>query len=217
MRKTTIDLEREAREIREERIPEVEETQDDLVEQIESEYDSYAEVPDELDTTYDKLEERRVELRGQSIALVTAILEWSSEYDLDEVEREHGSVEDFIEEHGVQDLGSSEFVVQELSTGQLADIQDRVSEKSFEFDPQEGKMVSGTPKQGYGMVETLREAVVRQPDGAPTRTDDLGHDLPEPAEYPNQVGMFLFEKVNSLNTVGDTDLGNSSLRERMKS
>jgi len=188
MRRETIDLEEEAREIREEQVAEIEEAEDELVERLEEEYDGFSDVPDRFKKTYEQFEEQLVELRGRAQALENAAEEW----------------------------GDGVFVISELTTGQVATIQDRVSEESFDFDPEAGEMVDGTPKQGYGMVETLRQAVVEQPSGAPTSSNPkTGRDEPEPAEYPSQVGMYLFEKVNNLNTVGDTDLGNSSLRDRM--
>lgn len=187
MRQTTIDLKEEAQEIREQKLPAVEDAQDELIQQIEEEYGSYDDVPDSEDQAFDQLEEKRIELEGQAEALERVVEEWDG----------------------------GEFVVEELTTGALAEIQDNVSEKSFDFDPEKGEMEGGTPKQGFGMVETLRKSIVRQPPGAPTRENEFGETVPEPANYPHQVGMFLFERVNNFNTVGDTDLGNSSLKERM--
>lgn len=187
MRQTTIDLEDEIAEIRQDKLPAVEDAQDELIEQFEQEYGDYAEVPDEEEAAFDKLEEKRVDLQGTAQALERVVDEW----------------------------GGSEFTITELSMGAVADVQDKVSAASFSFDHEEGEFEEGVPKQGYGMIETLRQAVVDQPSGAPTLTDEFGNRQPDPADYPHEVGMFLFEKVNAFNTVGDTDLGNSSLRERM--
>lgn len=187
MRKQTIDLEDEVEEIRTERIPSIEEARDELVAKLSEEFEEYSEVPKEYRQTYDEFEEQLVELQGKAQAL----------------------------EQAVEDWGDGVFVTSQLTTGQLASIQDAVSEKSFEFDPQRGEMVNGSPKQGFGMVETLREAIIQAPDGAPSRETEFGREEPEPAEYPHQVGLYLFEKVNNFNTVGESDLGNSSLREQM--
>jgi len=188
MRTITVDLKDEARKIRTEQVQKVEEAQEDLIQKLREEFEDYEDVPREYEQRYDRLTEREVDLRGRADALDRAVEEWDG----------------------------GEFVLTELTTGQIADIQDSVSEKSFDFDPESGEVVDGNPKEGYGMVETLRQCIKQQPGGAPTRKDDLGQEVPDPAEYPNQVGLFLFEKANVLNTVGEADLGNSSLRERMK-
>ncbi|UBF23109.1 tail assembly chaperone [Haloarcula virus HCTV-16] len=179
MQQTTIDLREEARKIREEKLPSVEDAQDELVAQIEEEYESYNDVPESEDQAFEKLEEKRIELEGQAESLERVVEEWDG----------------------------GEFIVRELTTGALAEIQDSVSEKSFEFDPERGEMKGGTPKQGFGMVETLRKSIVRQPPGAPTRENEFGEEVPEPANYPHKIGLFIFEQVNSFNTVGETDLG----------
>lgn len=188
MRQTTIDLKEEVQELRGEKLPAVNDAQDELVDKIEEEYESYSTVPEEEDRAFETLEEKRIELEGQADALERVVDEWDG----------------------------GEFVIQELTTGALAEIQDSVSEASFDFNPEKGEMEGGTPKQGFGMVETLRKSIVRQPPKAPTRENEFGETVPEPANYPHQVGMYLFERVNNFNTVGDTDLGNSSLKERMK-
>lgn len=189
MNTTTIDLEEEAREIRNEKLPAVTDAIQELLEEFEAEYGTYSEVPADEERAYEKLEDKRVELEGRASALERVVDEW----------------------------GGSEIVIQELSTGALAEIQDSVAEKSFEFDPEAGEVRGGTPKSGFGMIETLRKSIVEQPDGAPVTVDSrTGEEVPAPEDYPESVGMYLFEKVNSFNTVGDTEMGNSSLRERME-
>lgn len=188
MERMTIDLKQEAEEIKEEDIPPVIEAREELVNELENEFDDYKDVPHEYERAYEKLEEKRIELEGQQKALERAADEW----------------------------GDGIFVIQELTMGQLATIQDSVSEKSFEWDAESGEPVSGTPKQGYGMVETIRQSIVQYPDSSPTRNDEFGNEEPDPAQYPHQVGLYLFEKINSFNTIGDSELGNSSLRDRMK-
>lgn len=185
---TTIDVEEEAREIREEKLPAVEEAQEELISELKEEYGDYSSVPAEEEAAFEKLEEKRVELEGRADVL----------------------------ERTVEEYNGGEYVIRELTTGALAAIQDEVSEASFEFDPETQQVEGGTPKSGYGMVETLSRSIVQQPDGAPTRTGPKGAEQPDPREYPHQLGLFLFDKVNAFNTVGEADMGNSSLRERMK-
>lgn len=187
MRTKKVDLERQAQELREQTIPELEEAAEDLLEKIENEYDDYEDVPKQYEQTYNELQEEITEKEGQATAL----------------------------KHYADEWGDGVFVLGELTTGQIAQVQDKVAEQSFDFDPQQGEIVGGMPKRGFGMVETLRHAIQVAPDGAPVSTGDRGKEQPEPGNYPSQVGMFLFEKANNLNTTGDTDLGNSSLRSRM--
>lgn len=189
MRTTTIDLADEVDKIRDEKIKEIEKAQENLIKEFEEEYGSYSDVPSEEEGAFNRLEEERQELLGTAKALENAIEEW----------------------------GGGEFVISELDTGSIARIQDRVSEKSFQFDPEQGQLKEGTPKQGFGMVETMRVAIQKQPEGAPIKRDNKGNPQIAPGQYPHQVGLYLFEKINNYNTVGDVDLGNSSLRERMES
>jgi hypothetical protein len=187
MQRITVDILEEAEEIREEEIGELVKAQDELVEEIKQEYDSFEEVPEVDQQAYDSLEEQITEARG----VVKKLESIAEEYD------------------------GSEFVIEELSTGALASIQDEVSEKSFDYDVERGEISGGTPKQGYGMVETLRHSIVKQPHNAPTTKDERGRDVTDPGGYPHQLGIFLFEKINNINTTGEVELGNSSLRDRM--
>lgn len=189
MRQITVNMAEEVNRIRDERLPEIEQGKQDLVEQFEEEYESYKEVPSEEEAAFDKLEEKRIELEGRA--------------------------ETF--EHYIEEWNGSKFVIRELDTGAVAAIQDEVSEKSFEFDLEQGEIEGGTPKQGYGMVETLRRAIAQQPEGAPTKPHPEAGEQIAPGQYPHQVGMWLYEKINNFNAIGEAELGNSSLREEMTS
>jgi hypothetical protein len=128
------------------------------------------------------------------------------EFDELESERVEISGEAKTLKRAIQDWEGAEFQLQELTFGQVQQISDDVMEQSFEVDVQSQNM-TGAPKQGFYQIEVLRRSIASTPPEAP---DD-------PAEYPTAIGEYLFERVNALNTVGDTDMGNSSLRERMKS
>lgn len=190
-----------------------EEAVDELVDEIDAKFDSYQEVPAEVKETYEELEAERIEAEGTAKALYRAVIDWGSNgHDSDEID----DVYEFVDEQdSLRELGDSTFVISEMSTGGLAAVQDEVAEKSFDFDPERGELTGGTPKSGYGMLETLRRTIESQPSGAPVQQKGPTK-IPDPDEYPHQLGLFLFEKVNSLNTVGETDLGNSSLRERLE-
>lgn len=214
-RKITIDLLAEAADLVE-RAQSVSDSQDDLVEKLEDEFGDFEDVPSKYIDTYDQFEAERKNALGNAYALVRQVLDWDASGDAEShpVMEGYDSIAALVEAEGVP-VGEapSEVVVQSLTTGQLASIQDRVAEASFDYDVQSGD-AEGTPKSGYGMVETLRESVVSQPPGAPTREENRS-EVPDPAEYDHQVGMYLYDRVDNLSTTGDADLGNSSLRERM--
>lgn len=105
----------------------------------------------------------------------------------------------------LDEWGDGVFEISELSYGQVQSISDDVLEKSFDVD-MASKSMKGSPKQGYYQIAILKQAIVESPDNAPK----------DPAEYPQLIGEYLFEKVNAFNTVGDTEMGNMSLEDRMK-
>lgn len=105
----------------------------------------------------------------------------------------------------LEDWEDGEFEIRELSYGQVQRISDDVLEKSFDVDVAT-ESLSGSPKQGYYEIQILKEAIVDAPDNAPDN----------PADYPQLIGEFLFDKVNAFNTVGDTEMGNMSLQDKMK-
>lgn len=174
----TVNLQERVEEIENERLPEIAERQDEIVEEAQ-EYESNKEtIPSGLESEFDELEAERVEISGEAKTLKRTIEDWDG----------------------------AEFQLEELTFGQVQQISDDVMEQSFEVDMERQNM-TGTPKQGFYQIEVLRQSIAATPPGAP---DD-------PAEYPTSIGEFLFDRVNALNTVGDTDMGNSSLRERMQS
>lgn len=187
MRTESIDLDAEADRIEQE-VAELDRAKQDLVDRLSEEYGTYSNVPSEQRQAFDQIESERIDRQGLADALRRVVDAW----------------------------GGSVVVLQELSMGQAAKVQDQVAERSLEMDFETGRP-EGVPKEGFARVETLREAVVNQPEGAPTRVDpQTGDDVPAPGDYPNRVGEFLYEKTNALTTVGETDLGNSSLREAMQ-
>lgn len=105
----------------------------------------------------------------------------------------------------VDEWDGSQFEITELTFGQVQRISDEVLEESFEIDMQRQDM-TGAPKEGYYQIAILREAIQQEPPGAPS----------DPADLPTSIGEFLFERINAFNTVGDTEMGNSSLKEKMK-
>lgn len=167
--------------------------------------DRVEEVTEELE----EIEERQEEIIEKSIEAEEngESVDASLEQEFDELENERVELEGERQtlDTTVDSWGSGQFEVQELTFGQVQRISDEVLEESFEFNVQSQDM-TGTPKEGYYQIEILRAAVVDTPAQAP---DD-------PAEYPTTIGEYLFEKVNAFNTVGDTEMGNSSLAERKK-
>lgn len=102
-------------------------------------------------------------------------------------------------EHYAEEWGGDDFVIRELTVGSVGLIQDDVAEASgVDFQG------NGTPKQGFARQRTLEVALKDSPAGAP-----------EPEDFPDAVGDWLFDVVNEFNTTGEVDLGNSSLRMEM--
>ena len=164
---------------------------------------------EDIDEELEEIEERQEEILKESIEAENQ----GEEVD-DELEEEFDELEgDRVELEGeretlnttVDGWDGGVFEIEELTFGQVQRISDEVLEESFEFNVQSQDM-TGTPKEGYYQIEILRAAVVNTPPGAPS----------DPAEYPTTIGEYLFEKVNAFNTVGDTEMGNSSLEERKK-
>lgn len=100
-----------------------------------------------------------------------------------------------------EEYGGSTYTIQEMSTGGLARVQDSAGQKVQQpgVDMETG--------EGAAMVEVLRETVIGSPPDAP---DDVG-------EFPWRLSEALMEYVEALNTTGEAEMGNSSLREAMKS
>lgn len=113
---------------------------------------------------------------------------------IDDLEGEANTLEYYAEE-----WGDDVFVIRELTVGQVGMIQDDVAEAS-EVDFRGG----GTPKQGYARRRSLEVAIKDQPNGAPS-----------PEEFPDAVGDWLFECIDSFNSRGEVKMGNSSLRAEM--
>lgn len=206
----TVSIRGEVETLLEERIPSLESSQEELVAEAEAEYDTFANTPPEYEQTYDKLEEQKVEARGRANALARFIAEVVYGIDTDK----HGvtEAEAILELEPLPDDAEAEFVISELTGGQLALVEDDVAEESFEVD-MESEEVSGTPRSGYGRVLTCKHGIEEWPDECPT--DKQGRCAVD--EFSHRVQDYLYDRINNLNTVGDTDLGNSSLRAAMDS
>jgi len=129
------------------------------------------------------------------------------------------SIEDVGEDELIEiygDVTDSVVSVKELTFGQLQRVSDDMMEESFEVDV-EREDIEGTPRQGFYQTELLQEAIEAWPSGAPTMPGDYNETLASPGDYPIPVGEWLFEKVDALNTTGDTEMGNSSLEDALSS
>lgn len=129
------------------------------------------------------------------------------------IEQEWDAIEgDLVEAEGerkalmraIEDYGGSEFVIQEFTFDDWNEIQDRIAEASFDFDPQT-QNIDGTPKEGAYKSMVVNRAIVQAPPDAPS----------EAGAMPRQVCNHLYDKINAINTTGETDLGNTSLDEAL--
>lgn len=118
-------------------------------------------------------------------------------------------------ERVVEEYGGAEFTLQELAYGDWNLIQDTVMEHSVEADYVREE-VKGTPKEGLYKNEVLRYSVVSWPPEAPTEKDPDGREWAGVGQYPRALGDFLFDTANALNTNGELEMGNSSLREALR-
>lgn len=167
-----------------------------------------AKIPKRLSDDWDDIDGEQVEIEGEREKLIETVVGWCTDIDPSEVS------DDEIHEK-FSNVDSCDFVVRELTFGQLQGVSDEMMEASFDVDV-ERQNIQGTPKQGFYQIELLRESLIAQPSGAPQTENEFGNDAPAPSEYPIPVGEWLFEKVDALNTTGSTQMGNSSLEEAVK-
>lgn len=144
---------------------------------------------EELDQELDELAQELKEEYG-SFREVPA--EAEQKYERKEEERIETEGQASALERTVEAWGGDGVVeVKELTGGEFAMIRD-------------GEFEEG---EGAAMVAVLRRAIIDTPAKA---SDD-------PADWPNQAVSYLFERVNAINTVGEVELGNLSLEQRMSS
>lgn len=200
-----LDLGGEAQQLYEQEVAELDSVLDEITEQAEEEYDSFADVPTDVIDAYEETESELIEVRGTADALIRTIVDVSDRFSLDDWVDEDGfQSEAFRADNDWDDLtGLCVFTIEEFSGGALSKIQDEISSDSFEFDAETGD-ISGMPKQGRAKVIMLNHGVIDKPGGV----DNI-------ANLNSKTFEFLFDKLNELNTTGSTDLGNSSLKERM--
>lgn len=164
-----------------------------------------------LQDELEELRERREEIKNRAAELdkeedkeeyKSLKKEWS------EVEAERVEVKSKINrfQEFVDEWESTRFVVRELTFGEVQNVKDVVSSESFDVDV-ELKSIEGTPLQGLYQTEILDRAVEEVPEDAPDNPNDL----------PEIVGDWLMEKAESINSLGDDDMGNMSLEEAINS
>jgi len=181
-------------------------------------------LPSNLEDEWDELEGESIELDGERGKFIETVVVYSSVTNVvnkssEDCEGDERSIREVSEEDVMEAYGQVDecvFTVEELTFGQLQGVSDDMMEESFEVDMQR-EDIEGTPKQGFYQIELLRESIKRWPSNAPVQTDEYGNEMPSPGDYPIPVGEWLFERVDALNTRGDTDMGNSSLEEAMRS
>jgi len=109
------------------------------------------------------------------------------------------------------------FEVEELTFGEVQEVKDETIDESFDVDVQR-EDVSGTPKEGFYQLLFLEKSLVSWPEGAPSKKERVNgrrQEVAHPGNYPDKVGEWLFGVVDNINTFGDTELGNTSLRDEI--
>lgn len=224
LREHTLDLKDRVAEI-DERLEEIEDEKEEIKTRAErkAEQQELDRAPKEEAEQWGELDDEEVEIRGERRKFIETVAVWSAQTDVVDKSPEHTK----SNERSIYELDDDEIRaafgevdqcvirVKELTFGQLQRVSDDMMEESFEVDV-ERESVEGTPRQGYYQTELLHEAIVDWPKNAPVYTDEYKKDHPQPGDYPIPVSEWLFDKVDALNTTGDTEMGNSSLEEAMK-
>lgn len=222
--KWTLDLTDRVDEI-EERLSEIKDEQESLQQDLSEEMaDSGVEQMEDLpawssyENEWDDLDAEQTELTGELRKIKETCVDWTTDVNVDNVRSGHDDMSEYWEEisgYYEEKVNSVSFKVRELTFGQLQRVSDDMMEESFEVDVQT-EDIEGTPRQGFYQTELLKEAIESWPEGAPT-TKEFRVEQPQPGDYPIPVAEWLFERVDAINTTGDTEMGNSSLKEAMKS
>jgi len=217
LREHTFDLTDRVGEITE-RLSEIESEKKELEEEGQGYIENDEEIPDKVEEDWDDLCSEETELRGELFKFREAVVEWTQDVDLNELHESLSREEykDKIREmySGVEQCRVR---VRELTFGQLQRVSDDMMEESFEVD-MERRDIEGTPRSGFYQTELLKESIIEWPQYAPETRNNRTHSMePSPGDYPIPVAEWLFEKVDALNTTGDTDMGNSSLKETLRS
>jgi len=201
----TIDIGTRARRLYEDDVAELNAALDEIADQAEEEYGSFEETPESVLDAFDETQSEYIETKGTADALVRTVVELSDHFSIDDWMDDDGfRADEFLDANDWADIeGLCEFTITEFSGGALAKVQDEISDDSFDFDPDTGNL-EGMPKQGRAKVVMLEHGVTEMPDA-------VGNI----ANLNSNTFEYLFDKLNELNTAGSTDLGNSSLRERM--
>lgn len=122
------------------------------------------------------------------------------EYDELEVQRvTYQGYVDILREHA-EEWDGTEITLQELSAADVRHIRDEARRDA------ESQGFDYTPK-GFLELRMAEGFVAATPPGAPDPSD-VG-------DLPDRLFNWLYGRGNALNTVGDLDLGNLSLRERL--
>lgn len=159
---------------------------------------------------YDDLATEQTSLEGERRKFLDAIVHWKTDLDV----TTNPSREEV--EEAFEDVSECVFRSEELSFGQVQEVQDDMMQESFDVDMQ-NEDIEGSPRQGYMQIEFLRKALIDWPEQAPTRSQMRGTNQAEPGQYPDVVSEWLFEKIDALNTTQEDSMGNLSLEERMRS
>lgn len=161
---------------------------------------------DELQDEIESVHEERDELLEQYENATTADERDSIESEYNSIEEERVVLE--TEQNRFKDImeRSTEddptFIIEELTYGEMQKIQDEVTTASFDVDV-DAQDLDGAPKSGMMRSLFLQDSVVKTPSGLPNN----------PGDYPQVVMEWLYEKVDVLNTRGQTEVENLSISE----
>lgn len=168
----------------------------------------------ELESEWEDLQEDILTEKGEIFKFKEAVVHWANE-DLDLNDLDQDEYRGEIEKRFKQ-VDESVITVRELTYGQVQRVRDDMMEESFNVDIQ-NEDIEGSPRSGFYQIELLKEAIIDWPEYAPVSSRRGKVEKPSPADYPVPVSEWVYEKVDNFNTIGEAEMGNSSLEEALNS
>lgn len=163
----------------EERIEQAREAYEDLEQFAEDEYDSVEAAPDVVYQRLQAYEQAASNFRGRSNVIEQTLKRWGGP-----TQGEHG------------EWTGDGFELKMMSGPEAAMIEDKVGAAGVALQQDVGAAPRDMP--GERVIEVLDVCVVDEPEGIPGDGDP-----PHLEAYPSPVTLWLYEKVNNLNTAGD--------------
>lgn len=182
----------------------------DRVEQLNNEIQEYAQDIEEL-------EQRASEVKQEEGADSEEFEDLEDDFEETITEKKLAERELNVFEDTINEWGGSEVIIEELTFGEVQEVKDLTIDESFDVDVQR-ESVEGSPKEGFYQIIFIKKSIVKGPGGMPTQRESVhgrSEEVADPSAFQDSVGEWLFEVIDNINTFGDSELGNTSLEERI--